>query len=169
MIVYNYKISDLLNNSQVLSLYRAGSQLEKNSEFFADDSTVSDEDESLLKKYLRSGCALIASALSGYTKDLYDVDGVTLLEAYEFDITYETVENSIVFRVNMPSTFRSNAMLLIDDSIKDGLENYVLYRVAKLKQIESETYFSDWETQLGNVRSYLTRRTDVVKRSTRLF
>lgn len=162
MIIFSDKISDIIGNAQVLSLYRSNSMLEKGSENVVDDSAISDEDESLLKKYLKSGCSLIANALSGYTKDLINSDGDTVLmegEPFEFDITYSTVEHSFVFRVNMPETFRASVVDLIDDSIKDALENYVLYRVAKLKLIEGDTYFSDWESSLSQIRGYLNQRT----------
>ena len=162
MIIFSYKISDIIDNAQVLSLYRSNSMLEKGSENTLDDTAVSDEDESLLKKYLKSGCSLIADILSGYTKDLINSDGNKVLmvgEPFEFDVTHETVAHSFVFRVNMPETFSESVVQLIDDAIKDALENYVLYRVAKLKMIEAETYFSDWENSRSQIRGYINRRT----------
>ena len=172
MIIYNYKIADILNNSQIISLYRSNSLLEKGSENTLDDTAVSDEDESLLKKYLRTASALIADVMAGYNKDLINSAGDTVLfegEPFEFDVTYDSVEHSIVFRSLMPETWPTTTLILIDDAIKDALENYVLYRVAKLKLIEGETYFSDWESALSQIKNYLTRRTEPIKRNYNLF
>jgi len=169
MIVFSYKISDFFTNAQVLSLIRTNSMLEKGNENTVDDFSINDEDEALVKKYLKTGCALIANVLSGYARNLLDVDGVTELEAFEFDVTYSTVEGSFVFRVNMPDTWPTSGMILIDDAIKDALENYVLYRLAKHKMIEGESYYSSFDDSVKNIRSYLSRRTSTVTRSKNLF
>lgn len=165
MIIFNYKISDIINNAQVLSIYRSGSLLDKGTENVVDDTALSDEDESLLKKFLISGCAMVANTLSGYIKDLINSQGNKVLmegEPFEFDVTYgegeDAVEHSIVFRINMPETWPTSYMMLIDNSIKEALENYILYRVSKLKLIEGDTFYSDFEISLGNIRGYLQRR-----------
>ena len=169
MIIFNYQISDFINNVQILSQLRSNSRLAKGDENELDDTSITDDEEALVKKYLRAGCAEIADILSGYTNDLLDTDEVTELEAFEFDVTYLTVENSIVFRVNMPTTFRTSAMKLIDEAIKDALENYLLYRVARHKTIEEKTYTEDCEKAKDQIRSYLTRRTGTIKRVYKLF
>ena len=169
MIVFNYKISDLINNAQILSLIRTNSMLDKGTESVVDDFSINGEDEALVKKYLKTGAALIANVLSGYARNLLDVDGVTELEAFEFDITYDSVEHSFVFRVNMPVTWPASAMILTDDAIKDGLENYVLYRIAKHKMIEGESYYLSFDDAAKMIRSYISRRTSTVIRAKNLF
>ena len=169
MITFSYKISDLTNNAQILSLIRANSMLEKGSENTVDDFSISDEDEALVKKYLKTGAALIAHVLSGYARNLLDTDGVTELEAFEFDVTFDSVEHSFIFRVNMPETWPTSAMVLIDDAIKDGLENYVLYRISKHKMIEGETYYLSFDDAVKSIRSYISRRTTTVIRAKNLF
>lgn len=169
MIQFSYTIESIVNNAQILSLIRTNSMLEKGNENTVDDFSINDEDKSLVKKYLKTGAALIAHVLSGYTKNLLDTDGVTELEAFEFDVTYDSVDHSFVFRVNMPDTWPTSAMVLIDDAIKDGLENYVLYRIAKHKMIEGETYYLSFDDAVKMIRSYISRRTTTVVRAKNLF
>lgn len=169
MITFNYKISNLINNVQVLSLLRVNTMLDKGPESVVDDFSINDEDESLVTKYLKTGCSLIANVLSGYARNLLDVDGVTELEAFEFDVTYDSVEHSFLFRVNMPDTWPTSAMILIDDTIKDGLENYILYRIAKHKMIEGESYYLSFDDSVKLIRSYIHRRTTTVNRAKNLF
>lgn len=172
MIVYNYLIADILNNAQVLSLYRANSLLNQGNDSIVDDTAVGSEDESLLKKYLKAGSALVANVLSGYTKDLLNSEGDTVLMEgvpFEFDVTYSEVDHQIVFRINMPETWPADAMLLADEAIKDALENYILYRANKFKMIDYRTYQEDHETALGNLRTYIHRRTETITRSYKLF
>lgn len=169
MITFSYKISDLFANAQVLSLIRTNLMLEKGNESSVDDFSINDEDAALVKKYLKTGAALIANVLSGYARNLLDTDGVTELEAFEFDVTYLEVPGSFVFRVNMPDTWPVSTTILIDEAIKDALENYILYRIAKQKLIEAETYFMSFEAAVSNIRSYVSRRTTTVTRSKNLF
>lgn len=168
MIIFNYKIEDFLNNAQVLSLYRSNSLLEKGSEHIVDDTAVSDEDETLLKKYLKAGASFIAQVISGYTKDLINSAGDTVPmegEPFKFDVTYETVEHSIVFRLNMPETFNLSVLSTMDEAIKDTLENYVLWRVNEIKGTESASWKDSYETALGQVRNYINRRTQGTRRN----
>lgn len=165
MIQFSYTIESIVNNAQILSLLRTNSMQEKGSETVVDDYAINDEEEPLVKKYLKSGCSLIADTLSGYARDLLDEDGVTALEAFEFDTTVDAVEDSFVFRVNMPDLWPTSAMTLCDEAIKDASENYVLYRIAAHKMIESNSYFQLWEEARGQLRALLSRRTDTVKRN----
>lgn len=172
MIVFTYKIADFFNNSQILSLIRTNSMLEKGNENSVDDFSINDEDEPLVKKYLKSGSALVANVLSGYTKDLINSLRETIPmegEPFEFDVTVDTDEHLIVFRVNMPENWPVSATTLVDQSIIDALENYVLYRISKQKMIEGETYFSLYDEAIKNIRSYIHRRTETITRSKSLF
>lgn len=143
--------------------------LEKGNESVVDDFSINDEDEALVKKYLKTGAALVAHVLSGYARNLLDVDGETELEAFEFDVTYDEVEHSFVFRVNMPDTWPTSAMILIDEAIKDALENYVLYRLAKHKMIEGESYYTSYDDAVKMIRSHISKRTETITRSKNLF
>jgi len=168
MIIFNYKISDFVNNAQILSLYRVNTLLDRGSENIVDDTAISDEDESISQKYLKAGCAIIAQAISGYTKDLLQSDGSIILmegEPFEFDATYNTIQHSIVFRVNMPLNFNEAIIQSMDEAIKDALENYTIYRLAKIKGIDYMSYQEDWENSLGQIRTYINRRTTGTKRN----
>jgi hypothetical protein len=168
MIIFNYKISDFIDNAQVLSLYRVNTLLESKSENVVDDTAVSDEDESLSSKYLKAACVQIAQIISGYTKDLLQPDGTTILmegSPFEFDVTYETVEHSIVFRINMSLNFNKAIITAMDEAIKDALESFVLYRTARTKGIEFISYQEDWENSIGQVRNYINRRTTGTRRN----
>lgn len=158
LTTFNYKISDILGNAETFTLHRATSNLEKGNENTVDDIALSEEDEPTLKKYLRIVASEVADIISGYTQELIDEDGVTELLPYEFDVTYDSVEHSIVLRVNMPDTFNTAIIKPMDEAIIDAFENYVIYRVNKLKGIEFESYKQDYENSLGKIRAYINRR-----------
>ena len=160
ILTMSYAISDILNNSKVFSVFRADVlHSQGKAENVVDDTVLSDEDESICKKYLKIGATEVANVISGYAKNLLDTDGVTELEPFEFDVTYNAIPNSIVFRANLPETFQTAILALMDESFKDALENYILYRVNKLKGIEFQSYQADYETALSNIRKYVHRRT----------
>ena len=169
MIIYSYKISDITNNVQILSLFRSNSIIDKGEQPVIDDFPLNPEDVSMIKKYLAIGSSLVAYSLSGYAKNLIDSDGVTILEPFEFDIEYSNDTGMIVFRTNMPDNWPISTKTLIDESIKDCLENYVLYRVSKHKMIELNSYYEDFNYALSNVRGYISRRNTIIKRKYNLF
>ena len=169
MITYTYKISDFIDSEKMLANYAANTALNQGAENALEDIGLDEKDDGILKKFLKIACALIANTLSGYAKNLLDTDGVTTLEDFEFDVTYNTVENSIVFRVNMPTTWPESAMPLIDKQIIDALENYVLYRVGMMRKTEFESYHALFELARDEVRSLLSRRTEPVSRKKQFF
>lgn len=166
ILTMSYAIADLINNSKVFSVFRADIlQSQGKVENVVDDTVLSDEDESICKKFLKVGASEIQNIISGYSKNLLDTDGVTELSPFEFDVTFDTVPNSIVFRSNVPETFDTSVMIPMDESFKDAMENYILYRVNKIKGNEFESYKSDYEFALDNIRKYIHRRTKSVIRN----
>lgn len=162
MIIFNYKITDFTNNAKVLSIYRASSSFDSGKENTVGDIVLKESDESFLKKYLKIGVMNIAQVVSGYTKDLTNSLGVLVEmvgEPVEFNVAYESVADSIVFRLNMPETFNLSILSPMDESIKDCLENYMLYRTSKLKGLDYLSYQEDYEQALGQIRTYINRRT----------
>ena len=173
MIVFTYQIDEFLNNAQVISLYRANALLQHVPEIPLDDSVATThEDEAILTNYLKLGSSLIASAMAGYTTDLLDTDLITPLEALKYiteDLTADPVVNAqIIFRINVPTTFNNANITLIDHSIKDALENYVLYRLNKHKGHDWESFKEDYDTAMSQVLLYLNQRTKTVTRSFRM-
>lgn len=169
MITFSYKISDFVDAIKGLSEYRVVSQMSQAPESAVDDLVLTENNEPDISRFLKTGCIEIAELLSGYTKDLIDTDNVTILNSFEFDVTYNAVEHSIVFRVNMPATFRTSATKLIDDSIMDGLNSYMIYRINKFKGIEFATYLDDWKESKNRIRGFLCQRTEPIVRSKQLF
>lgn len=169
MIQYTYTIDSIVNNAHVLSLFRSNSMIDKGEQPVIDDISLNPEDVSMIKRYLKAGSVLIAYALSGYSNNLIGEDNVTKLDPFEFDTEDEDKNKLIVFRSNMPSTWPESTKTLIDESIKDCLESYVLYRVSKHKFMECDSYLSDFESSIGNIRCFLSIRNDTVKRPYNLF
>lgn len=168
MIIFSYKISDFVNNAQVLSMYKASSSFNFGKEESSDDTSLKAEDVSFLTKYLKSGVMVLANIISGYTKDLTNSKREVVImdgEPVEFDVVYGNEPNSIVFRLNMPETFNEAILGPMDEAIKDALESYVLYRTAKLRAVEYLSYQEDYEQALGQVRNYINRRIKGVRRN----
>jgi len=162
MVTFTYQITNILSNTQILSVYAGVS----GQDTFADD-TVSKADESLLNKYLKTAASFVAQLLSGYNKDLVNKSGEKLLmegEPFEYD-----TEGEIIFRINMPETFNQSVIPTLDLSIKEALEDYVLYRVSKLRHKDYESSQEDYENALSQIRNYIGRRTKPVVRDYRMF
>lgn len=167
MIIFNYHIHDLLNNAQLFSLYKSNALLNQGNDSVVDDTVISDEDQSLSMCYLEEASTLVADCLSGYTEDLLDIDGETVPESYVFNTTYNSIADSIIFRVNMPTYFDEKVLKPLDYQIKSAMINFVLYRTAKLKGIEFQAYQSDYTENISKLLEYLQRRTKTVTRSYR--
>ena len=157
MLQFTYQIADFVNNAKMLSLYRASSAFNNAS---VDDIALNKEDESIIKKYLISACFEVANAMAGYTTDLYD-DADVLQPPYEMD------DLEIAFRVNMPTYFNTSYIEPINHAIGEILENYVLQRVYKNRSVEFASFHQDYEFALGNLKFYLSRRTQSIQRNFR--
>ena len=168
MIIFNYTINEILDQSKIISLYRASTVLNEDNKEALSILGLSERDVDILKKHLKNGCVKIAHILSGYTKDLIDSNYNSVPmegDPFEFDVTYDDIANSIVFRINMPESWPVSCTTLIDVAIKDALENYVVYRVNKDKGIDGSSYLDDYDMACRDIRSYLGRRDTMVKRS----
>lgn len=193
LITLNYTIADFINNAKVLSVYRASSAYNEGKS--SDDTNLTNNDESFLEKYLKLACAEMVGIFSGYAYEIYAADGVTALEPYEYDISVGTpaVAHQIVFRLVMqdaltvednsliaqnvrlrnlypvPPPFNKTALFLLDVMVKDALENFILFRTAKYRGIEFQSYQQDYKEALANVRSCLHKRTAPVVRNLNAF
>ena len=68
-----------------------------------------------------------------------------------------------------PDNFVTTSVNQVDESIKDAIVNYILYRSAKLKATEFQSFEKDWEESLSQIRSYLQRRNTSTVRNMNLF
>lgn len=169
LIVFNQNIPDFINNPQILSEYRTQTIFNNGGDGTTDNFKLEADDEAMIKKYMKAACAKIAVALSGYTKGIYDTDGVMEIPPYLFDTTYLGVPNQILYRINMPDSFIVTNIAAMDEAMKDAIENYILYRTAKLRGTEFQSYQSDWENALNDLRGYLHHRYETTKRNMNLF
>lgn len=179
MIIFTYKVSDILNNAQIQSLYRANALLQHNEEIPLDDSAATYEDQSILTNYLKKGCGVLSASMAGYGNALYDEDGITLLPALEFvseviadpdaDPAVVGVDAQVIFRVNMPDTWNTNLALPMDEAIKDTLENYIIYRLFQIKGHNFESFFNDYTTGMSKIMEFLNMRERPIRRSYAMF
>lgn len=161
MIEFEYKISEVITNIEILSQYRSNSMVQKGNDVDLDDSSSTFEDEKILTKYLKQGVSIVGGVLSGYSSGLLDTDNVTELKPFEFN----TEDDQIIFRMNVPDTFQENVIDSIDEEIKDFLENYVLSRINIHRGNEFESYLSALDESKSKIRGYISRRTETVKRN----
>ena len=163
MIVFTYKLADFLNNAQVISMYRATALVQGKGELHIDDASITFDDTAVLKSYLRLASSFIVSMMSGYAKDLYDTDGTTPLEAFE------TNETDIIFRINDPVSFKQSNIPVIDESIKDSIINYLIFRINKNKGHNFESFEDDYNRANSSILLYLNQRSKPVARKYNLF
>lgn len=160
MIIFSYKISDLIAEIKTLSEYGT-SVIPVDRVDALENAIVDDRDDVIVKSFLKYGASNVAHIISGYTKDLINSDGDTVLmegTPFEFDVTYDSVENCIVFRVNMPETWDENIMNILDESIKNSLVSFGLYQLYKKKKIDFTTELDDYNTSLTEIRKYIHAR-----------
>lgn len=168
-LTFNYSIPDLVTNILALSGLRSQSVFNNGGDAITDNTKLTNEDEALITKYLKAGCAHIADIMSGYASGILDEDGVTELDPFEFDAELGDEENQIIFRAVMPDTFVEATVTPMDEVIKDALENYVIFRTAKIRGTEFQSYEDDYNKAIDKLRSYLNRRSSPVKRSFNLY
>lgn len=154
MITFSYTISDILEKCKMLTIYKASALIEPSPDM-ADDIMLADEDTALFTKYLKTAASNIAYILSGYTKNLVDVDSLPLA-AFAFDVASS---GTIVFRVNMPLTFNTGMTDLLDEAINNALENFTLMKIAKLRGLDFAVYQESYEDARSAIRGYLAQRT----------
>jgi hypothetical protein len=183
MITFTYEFSDILNNSQIIASYRSSANTQRDNKVLVDDADATFEDESILTKYLKAAAGKIAGVMSGYTTNLFDIDPLTLLPKTDTDGNYivldalefvaavtaypdheppiVAVTPKIILRINVPANFRVQSVTTLDESIKDALENYILYRLNKHKGHDWESFFDDYNQAIGDVLMYLNQRSTV--------
>ena len=167
MIIFSYKISDLITEIKTLSEYGT-SNIPLDRVDALENAIAIDRDDVILKSFLKYGAGSVAHIIGGYTKDLINSEGVTVFMEglpFEFDVTYETVANSIVFRVNMPETWDENIMTMLDESIKNSLVSFSLYQLYRKKKIDFATELDDYNTSLSEIRKYIHARTVGTRRN----
>ena len=169
MILYSYNLNDLLEKAQLKASHRAKTLLVKNPELVDEIAINEDEDAIILQDYYRQACSKIAGIMSGYARNLYDTDGVTLLDALTFvpASVNPAVDASVVFRVNRPRTFRNDAAVLIDNNIEDAITCFMLYRIYKDKGHDFESFFDDYNQAISDLNMNLNSRTEIITRSYR--
>jgi hypothetical protein len=126
------------------------------------DAEIGLEHQDLMKKFMKVGASEIIGKLSGYTDNLYDVDGVTLLEPIEF------ADTTITMRVNVPTTFRKTVVLSLDKAIEEALENYGVYRINEFKGHSFEIFQINYEKAISKILTYISARTQTITRSYKL-
>lgn len=169
LVVFNFNLEDFKNDVKILSAYRNQTTFNSGGDEVTDNGKLTAEDEPLISKYLKEACNQIAHALSGYTRNIFDTDGVMQIPAYEFDTTYDGLPNQVVFRINMPDTFIESNIDPMDGAIRDAIENFIIYRTAQLRGTEWQSYYQNWDNALNKVRSYLHLRYEPTKRRMNLF
>jgi hypothetical protein len=169
LIIFNFNVSDFISNPQIIAAYRTQTIFNSGGDPVTDNTKITSEDESVIRKYLKLACTKVADAFSGYTENITDTEGTMEIPAYEFDVTYKEFDNQIVYRINMPDTFITGSIEGMDESIRDFLENYIIFRINKIRGVEYESYKYDSESAIGDLRCYLGRRTAPVCRDMRMF
>lgn len=170
MIVFTYTIDELINNVQIISMYRANAILQHSSQDVIiplDDTAVTSEDNAILLNYLKKGVSQIASVLSGYSTGLYDAEGILYLPL-EYIAADEEVVPQVILRIAMPNTFNNTLAIPIDQAIQDALEAYMLYRLFKSKGHNYESYFDDYKLSISNILAYINHRLTTTTRSMKL-
>lgn len=159
LIEYSYAIMDLLDSSQLMSMYKANTILDS-SETAADDTVISDEDQGMLGSFLETGAINVSWILQGYSQGIVDVAD-NELEAFEWDTPEE---HKIIFRTAMPDNFLKSSIKMIDNKIRIALENFMLCQMAKLRGIDYVSYQENYDHACSQIPVYLSQRNKPIER-----
>ena len=159
LVTYNYPIIDILESSQLKSMYKANTLLGK-SDTAADDTVVSDEDQGICGGFLKSGALKVSAIMQGYSQGVQDENGAAL-KAFEWDTEDK---HEIVFRTAMPDNFATSSVDMIEDSVRTALENYTLMEMAKLRGIDPVSYIEKWDDASRQTSAYLCKRDRPIER-----
>jgi len=167
MITISFKIADLLTEIKSLAEY-GSSMIPLDQPGALENSMIIDRDDEYLKSYLKSGCSNIAHVLGGYTKDLVNSEGEDVLMVgtpFEFDVTYAEVANSIVYRLNMPEYWSTDLAVLLGESMKNAMTNFMMYMYFRRKKMPFTVEYEEYQNALSEIRTYIHQRTRAVKRN----
>ena len=172
MITFYYDIDKLLDNVRVKSDYRTSTEIDRGEEKLIPSVNVADNP--IAERLLDDAGGELALLMSGYADGLTDEDG-NELEAYEFGIEYddpvnlETLTNAMVFRLNMPDTFNTKNKTGLDRTIKNAIEQYVLWKYNEMVNFDFRLYEAAYKRETDKLLLYLNKRTETIQRAYKLF
>ena len=184
MIIFSYTQKDIFKGAQLIASHKMKTLLAKAPEAIDDIVIDATDDEEILIDYFKEGAGEIIGKMSGYTKNLYEIDPVTL--TYVLDpatglpilldaITFvpasvsPVVDASVVFRLNTPTTFKETILVSLDQQIEKALKYFILYHYYKNKGHDFETFFDDYSQSISKILFYLCQRTATITRSYKMF
>ena len=166
MQVLYLEIQQVIDNARAISGYRSGTETGHGEQNPAPSINI--EDNALSKKLLEDGAAEVAGIMSGYFKGLAGKDSKGP-EGFEFDADYEGKEGCIVYRLNMPPSYDARLNSPLKRAVRSALENFILFRFSDMVNSDSGKYEGSYRKELGKIRSYLSRRTETIKRTYKLY
>ena len=172
MITFYYDIDKLLDNIRVKSDYRTNTEIDRGEEKLIPSVNIADNP--IAGKLLNDAGGELALLMSGYADGLIDAEE-NELEAYEYGVEYddpvnlETITNAMVFRLNMPDTFNAKNKKGLDRTIKNAIEQYVLWKYNEMVNFDFRLYEAAYKLETDKLLLYLNKRTKTIQRGYKLF
>jgi len=157
MIVFYYSIPDLVKRitEEGIRFIRRAKDQDGNS--LLNILSVGDEDDSYVKKLLKEVSAQdIFSILEPYTSGLADLD--TPLEGYEWDVTYDTTANCVVFRMIETETMPAAIVTPMESAIENALVNKTVSQFFVRNGWDGSLHNQLFEINKENLIGYINRR-----------
>lgn len=166
MLVFYYEISELVKKVTQKSIYHAKHAKDEQGNPMIDKISVGPEDETFIKSLIKKAAIELFSMMEPYTHELADLDDP--LEGFEWDATYDTTDNCVIFRVVETETMPTTVVKLMENSIESALVNYPVGHFLVHNQVDGTLYIDLWNNDKDNVLSYINRRSGL-KRTYKLY
>lgn len=162
---FNYDIANLKSRIQFESMQKAKNIRSESGESQVDCVAINDKDLIFIGKLLETASITVYSVLEPYAHAI-ETDFEVL--PYEFDVTYDSVDGQIVYRVVWPDTFPVTAVALIDNSIENYLIDTCKSEFLSKSGIDNSQEKADSERDYSDLLTYINRRNGL-KRTYKLF
>lgn len=160
MITFYYEIPKLINRIEVdILLYLKKLENEDGLPDF-EESSAGTEDEKLLRLLLKNVANEIYGTLSPYSRGLAELD--TPLEGFEFEATFETSNDCIIFRILKPTYWDETMQSPLENAIENTLIHYTVKEWLRKNNVKDyEIHHDLYLRGKEDILNYLNRRTKI--------
>lgn len=172
MIPFYYEIPKLFNRIQNESLRHSKSLRDKDGKSMGTRYAISDEDDAIIRKFIKESAVEVSNILSPYGRTLADLD--TPLEPFEWEATFtdddeSTTDDCVIFRIIEPTNYDTTKTNLLENVIEGTMVYYALSKWLFKNSADGVFYKVESDDMKGKILWYLSHRTATIKRTYKYF
>ena len=165
LTTFYFNIDGILDKVENNALFRARNITKDRTPDFAELSIVDARD--FLKDQLKTiASKIFDTELSQYTYGLDDLE--IAVEAYQFDVTYDSVAGRIVYNAVFPAIWNHKLVPAVSNAIEDAMIKYLVCEWLKKGNYDYRQDEVDFGKAMDDLRSLVARRKNL-KRTYKLY